>query len=264
MTLFVLQGYKLSKINKLLSLTQRLRDPILGCEWDKVQTFESLKPYTLEEAYEVLDAIDRQDLIGLKEELGDLLFHIVFYSELAKDANYFDFDDVCESVVNKLVYRHPHVFAEQKTEKPNWEQLKQHERDKKQQYSFLDDIPHAFPALMRAEKIQKRCASVGFDWDNIESVVDKVKEELDELVIEIQSQDKHKIEEEAGDLLFAIVNLMRHLELKSEVTLQKANRKFESRFKQVETILKEKKIDLSNATLDEMESAWQSVKNNEK
>ncbi|MCX8575153.1 MULTISPECIES: nucleoside triphosphate pyrophosphohydrolase [unclassified Gilliamella] len=252
----------MNPLKRLLAITKQLRDPIDGCEWDRMQTFDSLKSYTLEETYEVLDAIDKQDMNELKKELGDLLFQIVFYADLASEQGQFDFEDICQAVADKLVSRHPHIFDEKTTEKPNWEQLKQKERDERAQYSLLDDIPNAIPALMKAEKIQKRCASVGFDWQELTPVLDKVKEELDEVEHELNKtvQDQSKIEEELGDLFFATVNLARHLKVKSELCLQRANHKFERRFKQVEAILKQNNRRLTDATLEEMEAAWQLVK----
>lgn len=252
----------MNQFERLLSITKRLRNPTNGCEWDRVQTFESLKPYTLEETYELLDAIDKKDHNELKKELGDLLFHIVFYADLASDNKLFNFDDVCESIGNKLTTRHPHIFGNQIQTKPNWEQLKQKERDKKSQYSLLDDIPTSNPALMRAEKIQKRCAAVGFDWNDTLPVFDKIQEELGEVKQELNKNnlDHEKIEEEIGDLFFATANLARHLNINAEICLQKANQKFERRFKQVEKIISEKNKTLIDASLDEMESAWQHVK----
>ena len=252
----------MNPLKRLLAITKQLRDPIDGCEWDRVQTFDSLKSYTLEETYEVLDAIDKQDMNELKKELGDLLFQIIFYADLASEQGQFDFEDICQAVADKLVSRHPHIFDDKTTEKPNWEQLKQKERDERAQYSLLDDIPNAIPALMKAEKIQKRCASVGFDWQELTPVLDKVKEELDEVEHELNKtvQDQSKIEEELGDLFFATVNLARHLKVKSELCLQRANHKFERRFKQVEAILKQNNRRLTDATLEEMEAAWQLVK----
>ncbi|MFQ0973498.1 nucleoside triphosphate pyrophosphohydrolase [Gilliamella sp. CG35] len=252
----------MNPLKRLLAITKQLRDPIDGCEWDRMQTFDSLKSYTLEETYEVLDAIDKQDMKELKKELGDLLFQIIFYADLASEQGQFDFEDICQAVADKLVSRHPHIFDDKTTEKPNWEQLKQKERDERAQYSLLDDIPNAIPALMKAEKIQKRCASVGFDWQELTPVLDKVKEELDEVEHELNKtvQDQSKIEEELGDLFFATVNLARHLKVKSELCLQRANHKFERRFKQVEAILKQNNRRLTDATLEEMEAAWQLVK----
>lgn len=252
----------MNPLKRLLAITKQLRDPIDGCEWDRMQTFDSLKSYTLEETYEVLDAIDKQDMNELKKELGDLLFQIIFYADLASEQGQFDFEDICQAVADKLVSRHPHIFDDKTTEKPNWEQLKQKERDERAQYSLLDDIPNAIPALMKAEKIQKRCASVGFDWQELTPVLNKVKEELDEVEHELNKtvQDQSKIEEELGDLFFATVNLARHLKVKSELCLQRANHKFEHRFKQVEAILKQNNRRLTDATLEEMEAAWQLVK----
>lgn len=252
----------MNPLKRLLAITKQLRDPIDGCEWDRMQTFDSLKSYTLEETYEVLDAIDKQDMKELKKELGDLLFQIIFYADLASEQGQFDFEDICQAVADKLVSRHPHIFDDKTTEKPNWEQLKQKERDERAQYSLLDDIPNAIPALMKAEKIQKRCASVGFDWQELTPVLNKVKEELDEVEHELNKtvQDQSKIEEELGDLFFATVNLARHLKVKSELCLQRANHKFERRFKQVEAILKQNNRRLTDATLEEMEAAWQLVK----
>ena len=252
----------MNPLKRLLAITKQLRDPIDGCEWDRMQTFDSLKSYTLEETYEVLDAIDKQDMNELKKELGDLLFQIIFYADLASEQGQFDFEDICQAVADKLVSRHPHIFDDKTTEKPNWEQLKQKERDERAQYSLLDDIPNAIPALMKAEKIQKRCASVGFDWQELTPVLDKVKEELDEVEHELNKtvQDQSKIDEELGDLFFATVNLARHLKVKSELCLQRANHKFERRFKQVEAILKQNNRRLTDATLEEMEAAWQLVK----
>ena len=255
-----------NQLERLQAITKQLRNPIKGCEWDSKQTFDSLKSYTLEETYEVLDAIDKQDMVELKSELGDLLFQIVFYADLASEQGFFNFDDICRTVADKLVSRHPHVFSNNTTIKPNWEQLKQQERDKRAQYSLLDDIPTAIPALMKAEKIQKRCASVGFDWTELQPVIAKVKEELNEVEQELAQStiEQSKVAEEMGDLLFATVNLARHLKVKSELCLQNANNKFIRRFKQVELLLKQKNRNLVDATLEEMEDAWQIVKQTEK
>jgi len=255
-----------NQLERLQAITKQLRNPIKGCEWDSKQTFDSLKSYTLEETYEVLDAIEKKDMVELKSELGDLLFQIVFYADLASEQGFFNFDDICQTVADKLVSRHPHVFSNDTTIKPNWEQLKQQERDKRAQYSLLDDIPTAIPALMKAEKIQKRCASVGFDWTELQPVIAKVKEELNEVEQELAQStiEQSKVAEEMGDLLFATVNLARHLKVKSELCLQNANNKFIRRFKQVELLLKQKNRNLVDATLEEMEDAWQIVKQTEK
>lgn len=249
---------------RLQAIIKQLCDPIDVCEWDRVQNFLSLKPYILEETYEVLDAIDHQDMQELKNELGDLLFQIIFYADLASDQGVFNFDDVCNTVADKLVSRHPHlhVFTDKTTEKTNREQLKQKKRDKREQCSVLDDISNSIPALMKAEKIQKRCALVGFDWNELQPILDKVKEEIDEIEQELnrKERDQQKIEEELGDLFFATVNLARHLKVKSEICLQQANKKFERRFKLVESMLKQKDRALPYATFEEMEQMWQSVK----
>ena len=255
-----------SQLERLQAITKQLRNPIKGCEWDRKQTFDSLKSYTLEETYEVLDAIEKKDMVELKNELGDLLFQIVFYADLASEQGLFNFEDICHSVADKLVSRHPHIFSNDTTIKPNWEQLKQQERDKREQYSLLDDIPNTIPALMKAEKIQKRCASAGFDWTELQPVIAKVKEELNEVEQELAKStiEQSKVAEEMGDLLFATVNLARHLKVKSELCLQNANNKFIRRFKQVELLLKQKNRNLVDATLEEMEDAWQIVKREEK
>lgn len=252
----------MQSIQQLLTIIKRLRDPINGCEWDRVQTFESIKACTLEETYEVLDAIDQKNFMELKSELGDLLFQIIFYAEMADEQKKFNFDDICKTLAEKLTSRHPHIFTHPNTAKVPWEAIKQQERDQKQQFSILDDIPHSLPALMRAEKIQKRCAAVGFDWDTLGPVIDKVKEEIDEVIAEVEQQPPvtEKVEEEVGDLLFAVVNLTRHLGLKSELTLHKANQKFERRFRQVEDKIKAKGYQLSDVSLEEMEQAWQDIK----
>ncbi|MEQ4922865.1 nucleoside triphosphate pyrophosphohydrolase [Proteus hauseri] len=251
------------EIFRLLEIMAQLRDPETGCEWDKVQTFDTIAPYTLEETYEVLDAITRKDFSDLKEELGDLLYQVVFYSRMAQEQNLFDFDDVCKAISNKLERRHPHIFAnETEQTKPSWEKLKSQEREAKAQYSLLDDIPAALPALMKAEKIQKRCATVGFDWRELEPVLGKVYEEIDEVLAEVKREpkDNSRIEDELGDLLFSVVNLSRHLKQKPEQALHRACRKFEQRFRFVEKNLTEQGKGIENATLEEMELSWQQAK----
>ncbi|HCH50256.1 MAG TPA: nucleoside triphosphate pyrophosphohydrolase [Proteus sp.] len=255
------------EIFRLLEIMTQLRDPNTGCEWDKVQTFDTIAPYTLEETYEVLDAIIRKDFADLKEELGDLLYQVVFYSRMAQEQNLFDFNDVCEAISNKLERRHPHIFASESdnnlvTEKHRWEKLKAQEREAKAQFSLLDDIPATLPALMKAEKIQKRCATVGFDWSELEPVLGKVYEEIDEVMAEVKNnpRDGSRIEDELGDLLFSVVNLARHLKQKPEQALNRACRKFEQRFRFVEKNLAEQGRDIENATLEEMEISWQQAK----
>ncbi|MFI8415212.1 nucleoside triphosphate pyrophosphohydrolase [Serratia sp. NPDC078593] len=258
------------ELQRLLTIMKTLRDPNHGCPWDRQQTFATIAPYTLEETYEVLDAIERQDYADLRDELGDLLFQVVFYAQMGQEQGMFDFNDICNAIGDKLERRHPHIFGETDAADANavaarWEQLKAGERAEKALHSVLDDIPNALPALMKAHKIQKRCASVGFDWHTLGPVLDKVYEEIDEVMHEAQQAvvDEHKLEEEIGDLLFATVNLSRHLGHKAENALQAANRKFERRFRQVENIITQQGLTTAEATLEQMEAAWQQVKRQE-
>lgn len=260
----------MTQITRLLDIMKRLRDPETGCLWDREQTFATIAPHTLEETYEVLDAISREDFVDLRGELGDLLFQVVFYAQMAQEEGRFDFEDICAAISDKLERRHPHIFgdavANSSTEVlERWERIKTEERAEKAQHSALDDIPAALPALMRAQKIQRRCSSVGFDWTTLGPVLDKVHEEIDEVMHEAQQAvvDEAKLEEEVGDLLFATVNLARHLGTKAETALQKANLKFERRFRQVESIIAAQGLEMTDATLDQMESAWQQVKRQE-
>ena len=256
----------------LLALMQQLRDPQRGCPWDRKQNFASIVPYTLEEAYEVADSIEREDWQALKGELGDLLFQVVFYCQMAQEKGWFGFDDVVDSVSEKLVRRHPHVFgaaqfADTAAVNANWEAEKARERQQKDASatSVLDDIPLALPALTRANKIQKRCAAVGFDWPELQPVVDKVHEEINEVLHEVNQpvRDEGKVAEELGDLLFATVNLVRHLKKEPEQVLREANSKFERRFRCVEQDLSRMGLDVRVSTLDQMEAAWQRVKDSE-
>ncbi|ACS84660.1 nucleoside triphosphate pyrophosphohydrolase [Musicola paradisiaca] len=262
-----------SSTERLLDIMKQLRDPENGCPWDREQTFDTIAPYTLEETYEVLDAISRKDFDDLRSELGDLLFQVVFYARMAEEENLFDFSDVCDAISDKLERRHPHIFG---TQRPvlkdseavlaNWEQTKAQERAEKDRHSQLDDIPDALPALMRAHKIQQRCAAVGFDWHTLGPVVDKLYEEIDEVMHEAQQAvvDPERLGEELGDMLFAAVNLSRHLGHKAEIALQQANHKFCRRFRQVEQLITEQGKTLAEASLDEMDAAWQQVKEREK
>ncbi|PWC13809.1 nucleoside triphosphate pyrophosphohydrolase [Brenneria corticis] len=257
-------------IERLLAIMKTLRDPQNGCPWDREQTFDSIASYTLEETYEVLDAISRKDFDDLRGELGDLLFQVVFYAQMAQEQGLFDFSAVCDAISDKLVRRHPHIFADAQLADSdavltNWEQTKAQERAEKDRHSPLDDIPEALPALMKAQKIQQRVASVGFDWNSLAPVVDKVYEEIDEVLHEARQAvvDEEKLGEEIGDLLFATVNLSRHLGHKAERALQTANRKFSRRFRQVEQIVIASGKTLDQATLEEMEAAWRQVKQQE-
>ena len=263
------QRYQLAD---LLAIMQKLRDPEQGCPWDKKQSFASIVPYTLEEAYEVADSIERQDMSALKGEQGDLLFQVVFYSQMASEQGLFNFADVVDSVSEKLVRRHPHVFgeaqfADTRAVNANWEAEKAKERLQKDASasSVLDDIPLAMPAMSRANKIQKRCAAVGFDWDALPPVVDKVHEEIAEVLHEVaqEPRDEAKVAEELGDLLFATINLVRHLKKDPEQVLRLANQKFERRFRQVEAQISANGHSLRDVSLDEMEQVWQRVKQSE-
>ena len=263
------QRYQLAD---LLAIMQKLRDPEQGCPWDKKQSFASIVPYTLEEAYEVADSIERQDMSALKGELGDLLFQVVFYSQMASEQGLCNFADVVDGVSEKLVRRHPHVFgeaqfADTRAVNANWEAEKAKERLQKDASasSVLDDIPLAMPAMSRANKIQKRCAAVGFDWDALPPVVDKVHEEIAEVLHEVaqEPRDEAKVAEELGDLLFATINLVRHLKKDPEQVLRLANQKFERRFRQVEAQISANGHSLRDVSLDEMEQVWQRVKQSE-
>ncbi|SFR18841.1 ATP diphosphatase [Enterobacter sp. kpr-6] len=260
----------MTQIDRLLGIMQRLRDPENGCPWDKEQTFSTIAPYTLEETYEVLDAIAREDFDDLRGELGDLLFQVVFFAQMAQEEGRFDFNDICAAISDKLERRHPHIFGDatagDSTEVlARWEKIKTEERAQKEQHSALDDIPLSFPALMRAQKIQKRCSTVGFDWTSLGPVVEKVYEEIDEVMDEAKQAvvDQARVEEEMGDLLFATVNLSRHLGVKAEVALQKANQKFERRFREVERIVAERGLTMTGVDLETMEEVWQQVKRQE-
>ncbi len=260
----------MTQIDRLLGIMQRLRDPATGCPWDKEQTYATIAPYTLEETYEVLDAISREDFDDLRGELGDLLFQVVFYAQMAQEEGRFDFNDICAAISDKLERRHPHIFGDAQAENSTevlarWEQIKSEERAEKSQHSALDDIPQSLPALMRAHKIQKRCSTVGFDWTTIGPVLDKVYEEIDEVMDEAKQAvvDQARVEEEVGDLLFATVNLSRHLGVKAEVALQKANLKFERRFREVERLVAERGLEMTGVDLETMENIWQQVKRQE-
>ena len=270
-------------IDDLRYLMQRLRDPQSGCPWDLKQTYQTIAPYTLEEVYEVIDAIERNDLSHLGEELGDLLFQVIFYSQLGAEEQIFDFDSVVHGIVEKLVRRHPHVFPlgtlqserdlsnsengakEEARIKQVWEQIKKQERVDKGERRTLDDIPAAMPALSRAHKLQKRAATTGFDWDNRSDVLNKVKEEIAELEIEIEADNSLAMEEELGDLLFSCVNLSRHLGIDPERAMRAANNKFQRRFEALEILVSDKNPrEFSQMSTDEMELLWAEVKRAEK
>ncbi|PKG55549.1 nucleoside triphosphate pyrophosphohydrolase [Shewanella sp. Choline-02u-19] len=251
----------------LLTIMQKLRDPQSGCAWDKAQTFQSIVPFTLEEAYEVADTIERIALDELPDELGDLLFQVVFYCQLGKEQGMFDFDTVINRICDKLTRRHPHVFTDLKSSstdqiKQNWEKIKASERAEREQHSVLDDIPLNLPALSRSMKIQKRVSRVGFDWPELPPVVAKIHEEIDEVLHEVNQDDidPARVKDEMGDLLFAVVNLARHLGVEPEAALRQANQKFERRFRGVETSAEANGKPMSEHTLAELDSYWDQVK----
>lgn len=240
-------------IAPLLEVMRRLRDPKTGCEWDTVQTFETIAPYTVEEAYEVADAIQRDDMDALKDELGDLLLQVVFHSQIAADGGHFSFEDVVNAICDKMIRRHPHIFGEA-TNSPGWEQIKAEERAETGKSSALDGVALALPALLRAQKIQKRAARVGFDWPDKEPVKAKLLEELEEVE---QAESAEHIHEEIGDLIFSAVNLARHYNVDAEQALTDATRKFSSRFNQVEKTVSQ---DMKDMSIDELEEEWQKAK----
>jgi len=263
-------------MTRLLEIMAKLRDPKGGCPWDLEQNFRTIAPYTVEEAYEVADAIERGDFAALREELGDLLFQVVFYAQMGREQGRFDFDDIVRDIAEKMVRRHPHVFgdADVKTAADQtraWEEHKAAERAAGAigiaEPSALDGVPLALPALTRAEKLQKRAARVGFDWPQAVQVLDKIEEEIAELRAEIGSgaaSPDPRIEDEVGDLLFALVNLARHLGCDPEQTLRGANAKFERRFRSIEAALAKQGRGPAEASLDEMEALWAAAKRAEK
>ena len=269
-------------IEQLLELMSRLREPVTGCPWDIEQTYQSIAPSTLEEAYEVVDAIEKHNYPHLKEELGDLLFQVVFYAQLGKEDRHFTFDDIVQTLVDKLVRRHPHVFPDgtlnsrvdldekgvakldQDGVKKQWEEIKREEREEKGEQLLLDDIPVALPAITRAAKIQKRAAMVGFDWSDVGEVIEKLEEEIAELKEALVEGHRDHIEDEMGDTLFSVINLSRHLKIEPEKCLRRANNKFEQRFNFIEKSLAEKTKTLDQASAEEMEVLWNEAKKRER
>jgi len=239
-------------LERLVAIMARLRDPVSGCEWDSVQTFATIAPYTIEEAYEVADAIARDDMVDLRDELGDLALQVVFHARIAEEARLFDLSDVLNGIADKLERRHPHIFGDAAAGGHHlWETIKAEERKAHADQSALAGVALALPALERAAKLQKRAARTGFDWPDIEGPRAKIHEELDE----IASAPPEMVEEEVGDLLFAVVNFARHLKVDPEEALRKANRKFEKRFRTIEQA-----PDFIGLTLDEMEALWVEAK----
>jgi ATP diphosphatase len=271
-----------SDIARLLEIMAALRTPETGCPWDLEQDFASIAPYTLEEAYEVVDAIERGNLADLKEELGDLLLQVVFHARLAEEQSAFAFPDVVESITRKLIRRHPHVFESNKNLSPMqvkalWDDIKRQEKAERlaarenigsvldaDQAGLLGDIPTALPALTRAQKLTAKAAKVGFDWPEVAQVIHKIHEELEEVKEASLSRKRDRIEDEIGDLLFSVTNLARHFGIDPEHALRRTNAKFERRFKAIEEALRLRNRSLDEATLDEMERLWVEAKTAER
>ena len=259
-------------MTRLLEIMARLRDPQRGCPWDVEQTFKTIAPYTIEEAYEVAEAIEQHDMAALKDELGDLLLQVVFHARMAEEDGQFDFDAVAKTISDKMIRRHPHVFGGERVDSAaaqsvSWEAVKAAERaekaaDRGRAASVLDGVALGLPGLTRAVKLQKRAARVGFDWPEATQVLDKIDEELSEIKEEIASGGGHeRLEDEVGDLLFVLANLARHLGVDPEAALRHTNAKFERRFHRVEQSFAE---GLESVSLDEMEEAWQRAKRRER
>ena len=256
----------------LLRVMERLRDPESGCPWDLAQTFETIVPSTLEECYELAAAIENRDYQHVAEELGDVLFQVVFYAQLGAEQQLFSFDDVVHTLVEKLLRRHPHVFSQGDIEgvvsqsssveqvAHTWEAIKQDERNAKQLTGLLEDVPRALPALPRAQKLQKRAATIGFDWDSPVQVFDKLQEELRELSAAVSAGSLDSIEDEMGDVLFTCVNLARHLNVDAETSLRRSSSKFESRFREMESIADEREMPLESMNTNSLEALWLEVK----
>ena len=266
------KSLKSSPIEGLIGVMERLRDPVNGCPWDIDQNFDTIAPFTLEEAYEVLDAIERRDMEDLKDELGDLLLQVVYHSQMASELDEFDFDDVANASAKKMVLRHPHVFknkfiASASEQTDAWEDQKASERSRSSQpgaNSTLGGIAKNLPALLRAYKLQKRAARVNFDWPTVEGALDKLKEEIEELEVEISSTNRSKnreaVIEEIADVIFSAANVARKMDIDPEAALRKGNKKFEKRFQYVEEMLFSDGKKPKDATLEEMETYWQESK----
>lgn len=265
------------QLDDLLYLMQRLRDPVHGCPWDLEQNFDTIVAHTLEEAYEVADAIAGQDYPQLADELGDLLFQVVYYAQLGREENLFDWDQVVDGITRKLIRRHPHVFPDGNLRTPagtlklkaeqisqRWEEIKALERaeraERPQQLSLLDDVPRALPALSRAQKLQKRASRAGFDWGQAAPVLEKIAEELDEVREALAQGDHQAVAGEMGDLLFAVVNLARHLKVDAETALRQGNEKFERRFRFIENCLASQGLNLADTDLERLDQLWDEAK----
>lgn len=265
-------------ISRLIEIMAALRTPVTGCPWDLEQSFETIAPYTLEEAYEVADAIAKNDPLELREELGDLLLQVVYHARMAEEEDMFSFEDVVEGITRKMIRRHPHVFGDENGKKADhvkgiWERIKAEEREEKRaerealgvverKAGFLDDVPTAFPALQEADKLQRRASKVGFDWNDARLVLAKIREETLELDEELEKStpDKDRMTDELGDTFFALANLARHLDIDPEEALRRTNRKFRKRFSAIETQAEKDETTLKEMSLEEMEAAWQAAK----
>jgi XTP/dITP diphosphohydrolase len=248
------------KFLELVGIMDRLR---AECPWDKKQTIQSLRSNTIEELYELTDAIIEEDWQGIKEELGDLLLHILFYTKIASEKNEFILEEVIEGISKKLIHRHPHIYGDVKAEteeqvKLNWEQLKLKEGDGSK--TLLSGVPNSLPAMVKSLRIQEKVKQVGFEWENKEQVWDKVNEEIGELQYEIAQNNKEKMEDELGDVFFSLINYARFLKIDPETALEKTNKKFKHRFELMETYAKARGLDLAKLSLEEKEAIWQSMK----
>ncbi len=253
------------QLTRLLDIMAALRDPATGCPWDQAQTFDSIAPYTIDEAYEVADAIARRDWVGLPDELGDLLLQVVYYASLGQAENRFDFATIARLIADKMVRRHPHVFGETAGDAgTSWEDNKAAERRDRAEHGVLAGIPLGLPALSRAAKLCARAARVGFDWQEPALVVDKIAEELAELRAELDTADPARLRDEIGDVLFTVANLSRSLHLDPEACLREANAKFQRRFEHMERSIEATGRSLAEAGLDEMEAGWQAAKAGER
>lgn len=263
-------------LKDLLRIMQRLRDPETGCPWDLEQDFQSIVPSTLEECYELAHAIEQEDYPHIEEELGDVLFQVVFYAQLGREQGLFTFASVVDTLARKLLRRHPHVFAQGELEgevhtrakidavQQTWEAIKRAERVEKTQTGALDDVPVALPALPRAQKLQKRAAQIGFDWQGAEQVLDKVEEEIHELRQAMAAGRRDEIADEMGDVLFTCVNLARHLKCDAEASLRASSNKFETRFRAMESSVQAQGGDLAQLSADELEELWRAAKRRER
>jgi ATP diphosphatase len=255
----------MNEIDKLLEVMATLRHPQRGCSWDLQQDFASVAPYTIEEAYEVADAIEREDIAALRDELGDLLFQVVFHARMAEEAGEFDFADVAAGISDKMLRRHPHVFGTEEQRKAgpqsgSWEKIKADERVVHEDKSALAGVAKALPALKRAQKLGSRASTVGFDWPDRKGVREKIREELGELEEAVGERDSDHIDEEFGDLLFAVVNMARHLDVDPEKSLTAANYKFEKRFRDMETAITASGDKLQEHSLESLDKEWRAAK----